>query len=66
VLTTTERTFVIRVGDGVAEWVKVSRGRTDGEQVEIYGPLEAGDAVVLSERAAEGARMNGRLAAKPS
>ena len=68
VVTTTERTFVIRVRDGVAEWINVSRGRTEGEQVEIYGPLEAGDVVVrrATDELREGARVNGRLAAKPS
>jgi membrane fusion protein (multidrug efflux system) len=68
VVTTTERTFVIRVREGIAEWVNVSRGRTDGEQVEIYGPLEAGDVVVrnATDELHEGARVNGRPAAKPS
>lgn len=68
VVTTTERTFVIRVRNGAAEWVNVSRGRTDGEQVEVYGPLEAGDVIVrrATDELREGARVNGRLAAKPS
>jgi len=31
ILTTTERTFVIRVRDGVADWVDVGSGDSDGE-----------------------------------
>jgi membrane fusion protein (multidrug efflux system) len=56
------------VREGAAEWVNVSRGRTDGEQVEVYGPLEAGDVIVrrATDELREGARVNGRLAAKPS
>ena len=43
VVTTTEKTFVIRVRDGVAEWVNVSRGVRSGDMVEIRGPVQAGD-----------------------
>jgi membrane fusion protein (multidrug efflux system) len=46
VVTTTERTFVIRVRDGRAEWVNVKRGATDGDLVQIEGPLQPGDVVV--------------------
>jgi membrane fusion protein, multidrug efflux system len=46
VVTTTERTFVIRDSDGRAEWVDVKKGAAAGEQVEVLGPLKAGDAVV--------------------
>jgi len=46
VVTTTERTFVIRVRDGRAEWVNVKRGVTDGELVQVQGPLQVGDVVV--------------------
>ncbi len=46
VVTTTERTFVIRVREGRAEWVNVRRGASDGDLVRIEGPLQAGDVVV--------------------
>ena len=68
VVSTTERIFVIRVRDGVAEWVNVSRGRSDGELVEVYGPLEAGDVVVrrATDELRQGTHVNGRPASKPS
>ena len=46
VVTTTERTFVIRVKAGKAEWVNVRRGAASGELVEVIGPLTAGDVIV--------------------
>jgi membrane fusion protein (multidrug efflux system) len=68
VVTTTERTFVIRVRDGIAEWVNVSRGAADRDQVEVFGPLGAGDLVVqrATDELREGAHVNARLVAKPS
>ena len=46
IVTTTERTFVIRVKNGVAEWVNVGRGARIGDLVEVFGPLNAGDQIV--------------------
>ena len=46
IVTTTERSFVIRVTDGKAEWVNVTRGLAAGDLVEVFGPLKDGDAVV--------------------
>jgi membrane fusion protein (multidrug efflux system) len=46
VVTTTERTFVIRGRNGRAEWVNVTKGSTDGDLVEVSGNLRAGDMVV--------------------
>ena len=46
VVTTTERVFVIRVKNGVAEWVPVTKGAKDGDLVEVQGKLSAGDIVV--------------------
>lgn len=46
VVTTTERTFVIRVRDGRAEWVTVRRGRGAGDMVEVLGTLAPGDLIV--------------------
>jgi len=42
---TTDRTFVIRVRDGKAEWVNVKTGLTSGSLVEVFGDLKAGDVV---------------------
>jgi membrane fusion protein, multidrug efflux system len=47
IVTTTERTFVIRVrNDGTAEWVNVGRGARVGDLIEVFGGLKDGDAVV--------------------
>jgi len=46
VVTTTERTFVIRVVDGKAQWVSVKKGAVTGEQVEVAGGLALGDVVI--------------------
>jgi RND family efflux transporter MFP subunit len=46
VVTTTERTFVIRNQGGQAEWVDVKKGVADGDLVEVIGNLKAGDTVV--------------------
>jgi RND family efflux transporter MFP subunit len=46
VVTTTERTFVIRDRAGSAEWVDVKKGAPEGDLVEVIGNLKAGDMVV--------------------
>jgi membrane fusion protein (multidrug efflux system) len=46
IVTTTERTFVIRVKDGAAEWVNVGRGARIGDLIEVFGPLKEGDPIV--------------------
>lgn len=46
VVTTTERSFVIRVREGKAEWVDVRRGQPAGDLVEVFGPLRPGDVVL--------------------
>jgi len=46
IVTTTERTFVIRNHDGRAEWIDVKTAASDGELVEVMGPLRPGDRVV--------------------
>ena len=46
VKSTTERTFVVRVRDGKAEWVNVRRGALDGDLLEVMGNLAAGDMVL--------------------
>jgi RND family efflux transporter MFP subunit len=46
VVVTTERSFVVRVIDGKAEWVNVKRGASVGDLVEVYGALKAGDTIL--------------------
>ena len=46
VVTTAERTFVVRARDGKAEWVDVKKGASDGESIEVMGNLQAGEMVV--------------------
>ena len=46
VVTTTERTFVIRDRNGRAEWVDVKKGAAEGDLVEVSGALTTGDRVV--------------------
>jgi membrane fusion protein (multidrug efflux system) len=46
VVTTTERTFVVRDRSGRAEWVDVRKGSSDGDLIEVTGSLQAGDRVV--------------------
>jgi membrane fusion protein (multidrug efflux system) len=46
VVTTTERTFVVRDHNGTAEWVDVKKGVSDGDLVEVMGALKPGDRVL--------------------
>jgi RND family efflux transporter MFP subunit len=64
VVTTTERTFVIRVRDGGVEWVDVSKGPPTGELLEVYGPLRPGDSIV--RRANDELREGTRVTARPA
>jgi membrane fusion protein (multidrug efflux system) len=62
VVTTTERTFVIRSRTGRAEWVNVKKGITDDDLMEVIGNLEEGDWVV--RRATDEIREGTPLAAQ--
>jgi RND family efflux transporter MFP subunit len=46
IATTTERSFVIRVSNGRAEWVDVTKGMPSGDLVEVFGPLSPDDEIV--------------------
>ena len=46
IVTTTERTFVIRVRGDKAEWVNVSKGAAVGDLMTVVGPLQPGDAIL--------------------
>jgi membrane fusion protein, multidrug efflux system len=45
IASTTDRTFVIRVRGGKAEWVDVKTGLTAGPLVEVFGDLKAGEEI---------------------
>jgi membrane fusion protein (multidrug efflux system) len=67
VVTTTERTFVVRDRNGQAEWVNVKKGSADGDLMEVIGNLQAGDKVVrrATDEIREGTRIQAS-AKKPS
>ena len=46
VVTTTERTFVIRDQNGRAQWVDVKKGAGEGDLVEVVGSLKPGDQIL--------------------
>lgn len=66
VAVTTERTFVIRIQNGVAEWVDVKRGASINQQgidlVEVFGDLAPGDQIV--QRGTDELRAGTRVQAK--
>jgi membrane fusion protein (multidrug efflux system) len=62
VVTTLERKFVIRLNRDSSRWVDVSQGINLADRVEIFGPLQAGDTIVL--RANEEIRASERMFAK--
>ena len=64
IVVTTERTFVIRVNNGAAEWVNVTRGAQSGNLVEVFGPLKEGDQVV--RRGSDDLREGTRVPVKPT
>ena len=59
VVTTTERTFVVRNRNGQAEWVDVKTGASEGDLVQVIGDLKRGDMVVrrATDEIREGARL---------
>jgi membrane fusion protein (multidrug efflux system) len=62
VVNTSERTFVIRVQDGSAEWVDVKRGAVHGDLVEVIGSLTDKDVVLRrgSDEIRQGTRISVR------
>jgi membrane fusion protein, multidrug efflux system len=50
VTVTTERSFVIRIWDGIAEWVDVTRDASVNQygtdMVEVFGELAPGDRII--------------------
>ncbi len=64
IATTTERTFVIRTRDGVAEWVDIKRGASMNHQgadlIEVFGDLAPGDQIAVrgTDELRSGTRVN--------
>ncbi len=64
IATTTERTFVIRIRDGVAEWVDIKRGASMNHQgadlIEVFGDLAPGDQIAArgTDELRSGTRVN--------
>jgi membrane fusion protein, multidrug efflux system len=71
VAVTTERSFVIRIRDGIAEWVDVKRGASINQQgtdlVEIFGELAPGDQIALrgTDELRAGTRVQIKTAPQP-
>lgn len=63
IVSTTERTFVIRDQGGRAQWVDVRQGALEGDLTEVLGDLKAGDMVV--RRASDELRDGSPLAPAP-
>jgi len=65
IVTTTERTFVIRVRDGHAEYVDVVRGTPADDLVEVFGALRAGDEIIRrgTDEIRQGSQVSVRRAA---
>jgi len=66
IVTTTEQTFVIRVKDGVVEWVPVTRGPAVGNLVEVFGSLKQGDTIARrgTDELRAGTHVQAKVAAK--
>src|SRR5438132_12560332 len=64
IVTTTERTFVIRVTNGVAQWVNVGRGARVGDLIEVFGALKEGDTIV--RRGTDEIRENTKVNVQPA
>ena len=62
IATTTERTFVVRIRNGVTEWVDVKRGISTGDLVEVFGDLAENDLVAV--RGTDELRPNTRVNAR--
>jgi hypothetical protein len=62
VVTTTERTFVVREKAGKAEWIDVRKGPADGDLIQVMGALQAGDRIVkrATDEMREGTSLQGK------
>jgi membrane fusion protein, multidrug efflux system len=63
VVTTTERTFVIRDRDGKAEWINVKKVAADDDLFEVLGDLKPGEKIVrrATDEIQDGATLTARV-----
>jgi membrane fusion protein, multidrug efflux system len=64
VVTNLERTFVIKVNNGVTQCVSVSKGQPMGNLIEVFGSINAGDQVI--GRASDDIKDGTRVATRPA
>ena len=66
VVTNTEKRFVVRVKDGVIDWVDVETGATMDDLIEVDGALKPGESVAVkaSDQLRPGSKVTTRLASK--
>jgi membrane fusion protein (multidrug efflux system) len=62
IVVTTDKTFVVRVKDGVVDQVNVQRGMKVGDLVEVLGDLRAGD--LVAKRGSDELRAGAQVAVK--
>ena len=64
IVTTTEKTFVVRIKNGIVEWVPVMRGAAVGNLVEVFGSLKPGETIAKrgTDELRAGARVEVRTA----
>jgi RND family efflux transporter MFP subunit len=63
VVTTAERTFVVRNENGRAAWINVTKGAAEGDWIQVFGNLQSGDEIV--RRATDEIREGSRLVVPP-
>lgn len=65
IVQTAERTFVVRVKEGIVEQVPIQRGVMSGDGIEIFGPLLKGDLVARhgTDELRNGAHVSTRMGA---
>jgi RND family efflux transporter MFP subunit len=65
IVTTTEKTFVVRIKKGEVEWVPVLRGAPVGNLVEVFGDLKPGEMIAKrgTDELRPGARVDVRMVA---
>jgi RND family efflux transporter MFP subunit len=64
VVRTSERQFVVRLRNGIAEWVDVRRGQVNGNLIEVFGDLRDGD--IVARRGTDEIRPGARVSAVAS
>ena len=59
IVTTTEKTFIVRVKKGTVEWVPVTTGASVGNLVEVFGDLKPGE--MIAKRGTDELRAGARV-----